>query len=180
MIYIRANSEDLIEVISYQEPTTYTCTVESLPTDFYKYLSEGKYLANTSGIYVKAGWVDYDMLEIPVNPILEYVMSSSCPVDPTLKRKIYWVGEEHVVDQYFKVILHVLHFNADGSRNRVYDRVTWTRADKGIMIVNPLNEEEMVDEYDLFKDMINTSFMPQLVQLGIYCAEPVLNNRIYS
>jgi hypothetical protein len=180
MIYIRANIENQIEVISNEIIQVYTCIVNKLPTDFYIYLSEGKYLANQNGIYIKPNWIDYDMLEVPVNPIMEYVMSSKCPVDETLKRKVYWVGEEHVVDSYFKVKIYVLHFNQDGSRNRIYDRITWTSADKGVMIVNPLNEEEMVDEYDLFKDMINTSYMPHLVQLGIYCAEPALNNRIYS
>jgi len=180
MIHIRANAENQIEVISNEPIQVYTCIVDSLPTDFYIYLSEGKYLANADGIYVKANWQDYDMLEIPVNPILEYVMSSSCPVDPTLKRKIYWVGEEHVVDQYFKVNIYILHFNPDGSRNRIYDRITSTSAEKGRMIINPLNENEEVNEYDFFKSMINTSFMPQLVQLGIYCAEQGLNNRIYN
>lgn len=180
MKYIKSNNENQICIISYSPTIDYTCMVESLPEDFYKYIGEGKYLANANGIFIKSGWVDYDMLEIPVNPILEYVMSSKCPVDNTLKRKVYWVGEEHVVDTYFKVILHVLHFNPDGSRNRIYDRITWTSADKGVMIVNPLNENEEVDEYELFKDMINTSFMPHLVQLGIYCAEPVLNQRIYG
>jgi len=180
MVYIRANSEKIIEMISNISITTYTCIVEELPEDFYKYLSEGKYLADETGLLIKEGWIDYDVLEVPVNPILEYVMSSKCPVDETLKRKVYWVGEEHVVDSYFKVKIYVLHFNQDGSRNRIYDRITWTSADKGTMIINPLNENEEVDEYDFFKEMINTSYMPHLVQLGIYCAEPALNNRIYS
>jgi len=180
MIYIRTNIENQIEIISNIPIEVYTCILEELPEDFYTYLSEGKYLANQNGLFIKEGWIDYDVLEVPVNPILEYVMSSKCPIDETLKRKVYWVGEEHVVDTYFKVILHVLHFNADGSRNRIYDRITWTRADKGTMIINPLNENEEIDEYDFFKSMINTSYMPHLVQLGIYCAEPALNERIYS
>lgn len=180
MKYIRTNTEDVIEVISSVPIQVYTCIVEELPADIYTYLSEGKYLANQNGIYIKDGWIDYDMLEIPDDPILEYVMSSKCPVDETLVRKVYWIGEEHVVDKYFKVNLIVLHFNPDGSRNRIYDKITWTSADKGTMIINPLNESQEVDEYDLFKDMVNSSYMPQLVQLGIYCAEQALNERIYN
>jgi hypothetical protein len=42
--------------------------------------------------------------------------------------------------RYFKVKIYILHFNPDGSRNRIYDRITSTSAEKGRIIINPLNE----------------------------------------
>lgn len=63
MIYIRANNEDVIEIISHIEIEDYTCIVDSLPEDFGYYLSLGKYKANEQGIYVVDGWIDFTEAE---------------------------------------------------------------------------------------------------------------------
>ena len=180
MINIKSDQNGIIQAIYNIECLNSTCEIESLPDDFYNYLGEGKYMANAQGLYIKPGWVDYNMLEIPVNPMVDYVMVSDCPVDKTLKRHIYWDGEDHVVGDHFTINLIVLHFNQDGTRNRQYDCKTWTRADKGDLMDDPLNEGQQVDEYDFFVAMVNTTIMPQMVQLGIYSAEDVLNKRIYG
>jgi hypothetical protein len=120
------------------------------------------------------------IFEIPESPIIDYVMTTDCPVNNTLIRHVYWDGEEHEIDKYFTIYLLVLHFNQDGTRNKQFDKRTWTRADKGLMRDNPLVPGEMVDEYDLFRDMVNSLNMPQLIQLGIYAAEETLNHRLYE
>lgn len=180
MIYIQSDSNNTIKIISSLEIAEITCTIDSLPDDFYRYLGEGKYFADAVGLHVKAGWIDYDMLDIPTGAMVDYIMTSPCPKDPTLTRHIYWVGERHESNQCFTIKLLALHFNADGTRNRRYDCKTWTRADKGMMMDNPLNPTSQVDEYDFFVSMIGSTFMPELVQLGIYSAENVLNTRIYE
>lgn len=179
MINIRIDSNNRIIAI-YSIEMQGCITVDSLPDDFEKYLNEGKYLANETGLYIKPGWVDYNLLEIPTNPIVDYVMSTDCPSDTSLIRHVYWDGEEHETDKYFMIYLIVLHFRPDGSRVRNLDKRTWTRADKGVMRENPLLPGETVDEYDLFKDMINSVNMPQLIQLGIYASEETLNKRLYD
>jgi len=63
MIYIRSNNSDKIEVTSIEAFTNYTCTVETLPSDYYFYLSLGKYQANSEGLYIVEGWVDYSDYE---------------------------------------------------------------------------------------------------------------------
>ena len=177
MINIRADINGVIQGIYNIDIVNSTCTIESLPDDFYRYLGEGKYLADATGLHVKTGWIDYDMLNIPTGAMVDYIMTSECPKDPTLIRHIYWVGERHESNQCFTIKLLALHFNADGTRNRKFDCKTWTRADKGMMMTDPLNPETQVDEYEFF---VRSTFMPQLVQLGIYSAENVLNTRIYE
>jgi hypothetical protein len=134
---------------------------------------------NPSGYFYRNGAFTKE-ISIPENPIIDYIMSSECPVDPSLIRHVYWNGEQHVADSYFTIYLIVLHFNPDGTRNNKYDKYTWTRADKGTMVDNIFNPGTQVDEYDLFRDMVNSVYMPQLVQYGIYSAEEVLNTRIYE
>lgn len=180
MIYIVADLNGEIQSVYYIDISNATCAVNALPDDFYKYLGHGKYLANPDGLYIKNGWVDYELIAIPENPIIDYTMVSECPVDPSLTRHVYWDGEKHEANNHFTINLLVLHFNPDGSRNRKWDCKTWTRADKRQFMDDPLNVGQMVDEYDFFVSMINSTFMPQLVQLGIYSAENVLNSRIYE
>jgi hypothetical protein len=51
MKYIRANTEGIIEQVSSIQMGSYTCTVETLPDDFYELLNV-KYFANSEGIYI--------------------------------------------------------------------------------------------------------------------------------
>ena len=70
MNYIRSNN-GIIEIISQIEITDYTCLVEILPEDFYKYLGDGKYLADAKGLKIKEGWKDFNFkITIPTFLVL--------------------------------------------------------------------------------------------------------------
>ena len=60
MNYIRSNIEGIIEVISQIEISDYTCIIETLPDDFYKFLGDGKYIAHENGLKIIEGWKDFN------------------------------------------------------------------------------------------------------------------------
>ena len=71
MNYIRSNIEGIIEVISQIEISDSTCIIETLPDDFYKYLVDGKYIADKNGLKIIEGWKDFNFkITIPAFLIL--------------------------------------------------------------------------------------------------------------
>jgi len=59
-MFIRADENGTIQVISVAEFDGYTCEVEQMPDDFNKYLKYNKYRANGEGLYISDGWVDFE------------------------------------------------------------------------------------------------------------------------
>jgi hypothetical protein len=179
MINISTDSQDNILIVNFDGTlTVYTCQVSSLPDDFFKYLGAGKYLANAQGLYIKSGWTDYNALDIPTSPIIDYTMTSACPVTG-LTRHVYWQGEDHVLNTSININLMILHFNSDGSRNRTYDGLYVLTAQSGTMINNPLTNQP-IDQYEFFLAQSQTVPLPQLIELGIQMAvvDGRLNNII--
>jgi len=72
MYYLRANKNGLIEVISVENIINHTCVIEKLPSDFYKYLSDGKYIVENNELKIKEGWTDFNFkISIPTYLILD-------------------------------------------------------------------------------------------------------------
>ena len=81
MNYIRSNIEGIIEIISQILIDDYTCIIETLPEDFYKFLGDGKYIADENGLKIIDGWKDFKFkIIIPSflilsNPYLKQLIS---------------------------------------------------------------------------------------------------------
>jgi len=56
MIYIKADENKEIQVISYETIDDPTCVLAEIPVDFSKYIAVGKYLADKDGLSIKEGW----------------------------------------------------------------------------------------------------------------------------
>jgi len=81
MNYIKSNNNSTIEIISQIQIDDYTCIIETLPEDFYKFLGDGKYIADANGLKIKEGWRDFNFkIIIPSflilsNPYLKQLIS---------------------------------------------------------------------------------------------------------
>ena len=73
-MYIRA-TDGIINLITIDNINDATCTVDSLPLDFYQTLHLGKYLANAGGIYLNPIWEDpelsYEYFIVPTDFVPE-------------------------------------------------------------------------------------------------------------
>jgi len=128
------------------------------------------------------GIVKYDF-EIPISAMVEYEMIPPCPIDETItKRVVYWDGIVDAIETSFKIWIIIIHFRGE-ERASEYDKKTWTKADKDIIIDNPMNPGELVNELDFFKSMIEAGApLPSVLMYGIQTADidGTLNARIYG
>jgi len=64
MNYIKSDNNDEIQVISQIPIDNPTCIINILPDDFYKYIGNSKYLANSEGLYIRENWFEYNFIVI--------------------------------------------------------------------------------------------------------------------
>ena len=172
MIYIQHTTEGIIERVNAISHIGDKPFSES-PADIFE--NPNKYRVNSDVIQ--------NSLEIPENPAFVYTMQTVCPIDASLTRKIYWVGEKHqalVSPKVFRMDLLIVHFNLQGERVWDHDKQNYLQVDEMTIIDDPDNEGEQITDYYYWMRVLHLMDFPHIIMMGIMQGEITLNNRIYA